>query len=103
LSKKATELRNNIPYEFNKKQVITRLTVIDTRVKTLDLFIHLNQIPDDKVVKIIKEINVEIASLQLQLEEIVRRSQIPREAGEPDRIRMKDTTRALPNIPIQNP
>lgn len=97
LSKKATELKNNIPYEFNKPQIISRITVIETKIKTMDLFINLNQIQDIKVVKSISEINEEIASLQLQLEEIVKRSQIPREAGEPDRIRIQDTARAVPN------
>ena len=56
---------------------------------------------DTKVVKNIGEINQEILSLQLQLEEIVRRSQIPKEAGEPDRIRIQDTTRAIPNTMTQ--
>lgn len=97
LSKKATELKNNIPYEFNKPQILSRITVIETKIKAMDLFINLNQIQDVKVVQSIGEINEEIASLQLQLEEIVRRSQIPREAGEPDRIRIRDTARAVPN------
>jgi hypothetical protein len=63
----------------------------------MDLFIHLNQIPSGKVVKLISEINTEIDYFQLQLEEIVKRSQIPMEEGEEDIIRMKDTTRAIPN------
>jgi hypothetical protein len=65
----------------------------------MDLFIHLNQIPDNKVVKLVGEINMEIEYLQLQLEEIVTRSQIPREEGEPDLIKMKDTARAIPSAP----
>jgi hypothetical protein len=101
LAKKATDLKNNIPYEFNKPQVISRITVIETKIKSMNLFINLSQIQDTKVVKNIAEINEEIASLQLQLEEIVRRSQIPKEAGEPDRIRIQDTTRAIPNTMTQ--
>jgi hypothetical protein len=101
LSKKATELKKNIPYEFNKPQIISRITVLETKIKSMDLFIHLNQIPDSKVIKIISEVNLEIASLQLQLEEIVRRGQIPKEIGEPDRIRIKDTARAIPNTITQ--
>jgi hypothetical protein len=97
LSKKAAELKFNIPYEFNKPQIISRISVIETKIKSMSLFINLNQIQDTKVVKSIPEINEEIVSLQLQLEEIVRRSQIPREAGEPDRIQILDTTRAIPN------
>lgn len=99
LSKKVTELNNNIPVDFNKPQVKSRIAVLTTKVKSMDLFINLNQIPDQKVVQLIKEINVEILSLQSQMEEIVKRSLIPREAGEPDFIKMKDTTRAIPTIP----
>lgn len=99
LSKKVTELNNNIPSEFNKPQVKSRIAVVTTKVKSMDLFIHLNQIPDEKVIQLIKEINIEIVSLQNQMEEIVKRSLIPREEGEPDFTRMKDTTRAIPTVP----
>jgi hypothetical protein len=101
LSKKVTDLNVNIPGEFNKPQIKARIAVITTKVKSMDLFIHLNQIPDAKVVKLIGEINTEIDFLQLQMEEIVKRKQIPMEEGESDLIRMKDTARAIPNTPIQ--
>lgn len=97
LSKKVVELNNNIPAEFNKPQIKARIAVITTKIKSMDLFIHLNQIPSGKVVKLISEINTEIDYFQLQLEEIVKRSQIPMEEGESDIIRMKDTARAIPN------
>lgn len=100
LSKKAIDLNNNIPSEFNKPQVRSRIMVVITKIKSMDLFIHLNQIPDTKVVKLVSEINMEIQYLQLQMEEIVRRSQIPMEEGEQDIIRMKDTTRAIPSPPV---
>lgn len=100
LSVKVMDLNNNIPLEFNKPQVKARIAVITTKIKSLDLFIHLNQIPDTKVVKLIGEINMEVEYLQLQLEEIVKRSLIPKEEGEPDFVKMRDTTRAIPNTPI---
>lgn len=96
LSKKVVELNINIPQQFNKPQVKSRITVLITKVKAMDLFIHLNQIPDSKVIQYVKDINEDIVSLQMQMEEIVRRSQIPREAGEPDFVQMKDTSRAIP-------
>jgi 5'-3' exonuclease len=96
LSKKVIELNNNIPLEFNKPQIRSRITVLTTKIKALDLFIHLQQIPDKKVIQFINDSNIEITSLTLQFEEIVRRSQIQREEGEPDFIKMKDTTRAIP-------
>lgn len=97
LSKKVVDLNNNIPAEFNKPQIKARIAVITTKIKSMDLFIHLNQIPSGKVVKLITEINTEIDYFQLQLEEIVKRSQIPMEEGESDIIMMKDTARAIPN------
>ena len=100
LSSKVVELNNNIPIEFNKPQIKSRIAVVTTKVKSLDLYINLSAIQDKKVVKLASEINREIEYLQLQLEEIVIRSQIPKEEGEPDLIRMKDTTRAIPNLPI---
>ena len=69
----------------------------------MDLFIHLNQIPDEKVIQLITDVNIEIKALQRQMEEIVHRSLIPREAGEPDYIKIKDSSRAIPDssFPIQ--
>jgi hypothetical protein len=100
LSVKVMDLNNNIPLEFNKPQVKARIAVVTTKIKSLDLFIHLNQIPDAKVVKLVGEINMEVEYLQLQMEEIVKRSLIPREDGEPDILSMKDSTRAVPSTNI---
>ncbi len=97
LSKKAMDLEFNIPIEFDKPQMKTRITVLITKIKSLDLYIHLQQIPAQKVIKLVGEINTEIDFLQLQMEEIVKRSQIPLEEGEQDLIMMKDTTRAIPD------
>ena len=103
LSKKVIDLNNNIPSEFNNPQIKSRITAVTTKIKTLDLFIHLNQIPDEKVVQLITDVNIEIKALQRQMEEIVHRSLIPREAGEPDYIKIKDSSRAIPDssFPIQ--
>lgn len=97
LCKKVDALNFTIPAEFNKPQIKARIAVLTTKIKSMDLFLHLNQIPSNKVVKLIGEINTEIDFFQLQLEEIVKRSQIPIEDGEQDIIRMKDTTRAIPD------
>ena len=96
-SKKVTDLNNNIPYKYNLPAIKSRISVLTTKIKTLDLFIHLNQIPDDKVISILKDISIEINSLQMQMQEIIRKSLIPMEEYESDIIRMKDTSRAIPN------
>lgn len=97
LTKRVTDLSANIPYTYNLPQVKSRIAVLKTHVKSLDLFIHLNQIPDTKVIAILQNINAEIRSLQGQMQEIVQKSQIPVEEYESDIIRMKDTARAIPN------
>jgi len=97
LCKKVDALNFTIPAYFDKPQIKARIAVLSTKIKSMDLFIHLNQIPSSKVVKLIGEINTEIDFFQLQLEETVKRSQIPLEEGEEDIIRMKDTARAIPD------
>jgi tRNA threonylcarbamoyl adenosine modification protein (Sua5/YciO/YrdC/YwlC family) len=57
------------------------------------------RIPDNKIVQLVQEINTEITSMQFQLDEIKRKSEIKMEEGEGDMIRMLDTTRAIPNNP----
>lgn len=99
LSKKVAELNNNIPIKFNLPQTRSRIAVLTTNIKMLDLYMHLNKIPDEKVIAILQHTNTEIKSLQAQMQKIVRKSQIPLEEGESEILRMKDTTRAIPNTP----
>lgn len=102
LSKKAEELNNNIPKKYNLPQIKSRLLVLTTKLKELELFINLSHINEKKIILLIPEINQEIQSLQLQMQEIVKREQIPSEIGEPDRIKMLDTTRLAPSTLIKN-
>jgi hypothetical protein len=67
-----------------------------SKINSLNLFINLDEIPDNKVVALVLEINVQLLSLQKQLDEIVRKSTIPKEEGESDLIQMLDTSRAIP-------
>jgi hypothetical protein len=96
LSKKALELNNNIPIAYNKPEVKSRISVLISKINSLNLYINLDEIPDDKVVTLILEINIQLQSLQTQLDEIVRKSTIPLEEGESDLIQMLDTSRAIP-------
>ena len=99
LSKRAVELNNNIPIKYDLPEIKSRISVITTKVNAVNLYIHLNQIPDKKIVQLVQEINAEVASLQLQLDEIKRKSEIKIEDGEGDMLRMLDTTRAIPTNP----
>ncbi len=98
LSKKVMDLNNNIPIDFNKPQIKSRISMLITKVRMLDLYIHLDNIPDKKVVVLVGEINVELVSLQNQMDKIVRKSKIPMEAGESELKKMLDTARAIPNV-----
>jgi hypothetical protein len=98
LSKKAIALNDNIPPEFSKPQIKSRIATLITKVRLLDLFIHLDKIPDDKVILLVSEINSELVSLQNQMNKIVQKSQIPLEQGESELMKMMDTARAIPNV-----
>jgi hypothetical protein len=97
ISRKAMALNNNIPAQFNQPQIKSRISILITKIRMLDLFIHLNNIPDDKVVFLIQEINKELISLERQMDKIVEKAKIPKEQGEEDFLRMLDTTRAIPS------
>jgi hypothetical protein len=97
LSKKAADLNNNIPISYNKPEVKSRISVLIAKVNSLNLFINLSEIPDQKVVALVSEINTELLSIQSQLDEIVRKNSIPKEEGESDLIQMLDPSRAIPN------
>lgn len=103
LSKRGAELNNNIPPNFNLPEVRSRIATINTKINAVNLFINLQQIPEQKIVKLVQEINTEVASLQYQLDEITRKSQIKIEDGESDMLKMLDTARAIPTNPNIKP
>lgn len=103
LSKKVQDLNNNIPPKFANPQIKSRIAILTTQIHSLDLYINLDNIPAEKVVALVPEINAALASLQLQFEEIIRKEKIPMEQGESDMIRMLDTTRAIPSTPNTAP
>jgi hypothetical protein len=96
LSLKANDLNNHIPFAYDKPEIKSRIAALATQVNSVNLYIHLDNIPDKKIVQLVQEINIELASMQRQLEEIDRKSKIKTEAGEAEMIRMLDTTRAIP-------
>ncbi len=98
LSKKAMALNGFIPVQFSVSQIKSRISTLITKVRMLDLYIHLRTIPDQKVIVLVGEINTELVSLQNQMDKIVQKSKIPLEEGESDLLKMLDTTRAIPNV-----
>lgn len=96
LSKKVELLANKVPIKYSIPEVRSRISVLTTKINSLDLYMNLDNIPSQKVILSIKGINEELQSLQMQLDEIVKKSLIPLEEGESDMIKMLDTTRAIP-------
>lgn len=103
LSKRVMDLNMNIPPTFNKPEIRSRISVLVTKINSINLFINLDDIPDQKVVALVSEVNIELISLTRQMDEIIRKNAIPKEEGESDMIRMLDTTRAIPNKTVPHP
>ena len=99
LSKRAMDLNNNIPIKYNIPEIKSRIAVITTKVNEINLYVHLDQIPDQKIVQLVQEINAEMASFQSEMDEIKVKSEIKKEDGEGDMLKMLDNTRAIPSNP----
>jgi hypothetical protein len=95
LSTKVTALNANIPVQFDSPQIRSRIATLTTQVRMLDLYINLDKVSDKKVTKLVAEINIQLVSLQRQMDKIVEKSKIPIEAGESELLMMLDTTRAI--------
>jgi len=93
VSGKADTLVVTVPEKYNSPQVRSRLITMNTKIKSLDTFIHLQDIPEKRVIQLIEEINTEINGVYKQWNEIVIKTAIPKEIGEDEMIRALDTTR----------
>jgi hypothetical protein len=70
-----------------------------TKINSINLYLNIDAIPAKKIVVLVTDVNKEYASLYRQFDEIIRKSEIPKEEGESDMIRMLDPTRAIPDTP----
>lgn len=103
LSKKVMALNDFTPVELNTPQMKSRIAILITKVRMLDLYIHLSEIPEQKVIALIPEINSQVVVLQNQMDKMDKKSKIPLEEGEPELLKMLDTSRAIPNTPQLDP
>ena len=99
LSKKVMVLNGTIPPPFVRPEIKSRIAALTTKINSINLFLNIDAIPAQKIVTLVGDVNVELASIARQMDEIVRRSEIPKEEGESDMIRMLDTARAIPLTP----
>lgn len=93
VSTKADSLSITVPENYNNPQVRSRLTTLTTKIKALETFMTLQEIPEKRVLLLIDEINEEITGVYTQWNEIITKKAIPREIGEDDMIKALDTTR----------
>jgi len=96
LSTRVADLNSELPTKLDRPEMKSRIAVLITKINALNLFVNLDEIPDQKVISIISDVNSELTAIQMQMDEIERRSRIPREQGESEMIRMLDTSRAVP-------
>lgn len=93
IATKADALVTTIPFEYNKPQVLSRIAALNTKLKSLEMYLHLNVIPEQKIAKLIPEINEEIKGLYSQWDEIIIKKAIPKEIGEDLMLQALDTAR----------
>ena len=93
ITTKADTLVATAPLEYQKPQVLSRLTTLNTKIKSLETFMNLQVIPEARIAKLIPEINEEIKGLYNQWEEIIVKRAIPKEIGEELMLQALDTTR----------
>lgn len=93
LTVKGEMINNNIPAMFNKPAVKSRISTLNTKLKSLETYISLEYIPTKKVIPLIQDITEEVISIQNQMNEIIVKSEIPKEEGEVIMLQALDTTR----------
>ena len=93
LSKQVDTLALTVPFEYNKPQVLSRITTLNTKLKSLETFMNLRVIPEQRIAKLIPEINEEIKGLYKQWDEIIIKKAIPMEIGEELMLQALDTAR----------
>jgi len=98
LQKKSDSLHLFVPAKFNEPQVRSRIIAMQTKLQALDTYFSLDIVPQDKVERLIKELNQEIIAFYSQCEELIIKNKIPVEDGEKQLINALDTTRHAKNM-----
>ncbi len=93
LVSKSDSLHLSVPPRFNQPQVRSRIVALQTKILALDTYFSLDIVPHEKVQNLIAAINKEMTAFYMQCEEIIVKSKIPTEIGEPKIISVSDTIR----------
>jgi len=99
LTRKADDLFQSLPAELQIIELKSRFLVLLNYFRSLEMFVNLDEIPEQKVMLLIQETNQQLASIELQMEEMNRKKDIKMEAGEENMLRLLDTSRAVKEIP----
>lgn len=95
------KLSSSVPEEFNTPAIQSRIALLNTNLQRLDMYMHLDQIPDKKIAEILSQSNKNMQSIINQIEVILLKKSIPKEEGE-DRLYQnidtvkRATTQAMP-------
>jgi hypothetical protein len=99
LTRKADDLFQTLPEGVQIVELRSRFLVLLNYFRSLEMFVSLDEIPEQKVMLLIQEINQQLSSIELQMEEMHRKKDIKMEAGEAEMLRLLDTSRAVKEIP----
>lgn len=91
LTERVAALESSIPEFYQNPQIKTRLKVLLTNFQSLDMYLHLDDVPLKKVKYYLAEINKNWQQLIEKMNELQYKSVIPKEEGEINAIIMKDT------------
>lgn len=99
LTRKADDMFQTLPEGMQIVELRSRFLVLLNYFRSLEMFVNLDEIPEQKVMLLIQEINQQLSSIELQMEEMHRKKDIKMEAGEAEMLRLLDTSRAVKEIP----
>lgn len=100
LSQKVGMLLTYLPADFQKPEIKSRVLVLQTNIHSLEIYLSLDAIPVNKVTLFCNNINAELNSIIVKMDEVFLRAEIPLEEGELEtRQQLQDTTRLANKIP----
>lgn len=86
-------LQSTIPEVFNVTEIQSRLTVLETKLKMLKMYITLDDIETEDVVRTVEDINIEIESIVSRMKTILDKNKIQVEEGEAEMLQSLDSLR----------
>lgn len=102
LSVSSLNLFNEIPTNLNRPDIKSRISVLNTLLSNLEMYLTLDKIQEKQIIHLIPQINTAIVSLVNQMEEVVVKKSIPKEVGEAEMLQALDTIRRANPSFIEN-